>query len=163
MRRLLLLLLLCAPGLALAADPLHGLSRWGTGEYRWFGFALYQASLWAADDPQQAPLALRLEYRRSLSGATIAEASVREMRRLGSDEASLQRWQRQMAALFPDVRAGDALLGRYHTGGAEFWFNDRRLGEIADAQFARQFFAIWLDPQTSAPQLRAALLRRSSP
>lgn len=163
MRRLLLVLLLCASSLPLAADPLHGLSRWGSGEYRWFGFAVYRASLWAADDPLQAPLALQLEYRRKLSGASIAEASVREMRRLGSDEASLQRWHGQMAALFPDVRAGDALLGRYQPSGAEFWFNGRPLGAIDDPQFARQFFAIWLDPRTSAPQLRADLLKRSAP
>jgi hypothetical protein len=33
-------------------------------------------------------------------------------------------------------------------------------GEIAEPEFARLFFAIWLDPRTSAPDLRAALLRR---
>ena len=37
-------------------------------------------------------------------------------------------------------------------------FSDRFLGEIADPEFGRAFFAIWLDPRTSAPQLRANLL-----
>ena len=41
-----------------------------------------------------------------------------------------------------------------------FLFNGSLRVEIADPEFARRFFAIWLDPQTSAPALRAALLRR---
>ena len=45
--------------------------------------------------------------------------------------------------------------------GAVFLFNGQALGEIAEAAFARQFFAIWLDPRTSAPELREALLRRA--
>ena len=47
-----------------------------------------------------------------------------------------------------------------HPDAARFVFNGRPLGEIADADFARRFFGIWLDPRTSAPELRAALLRR---
>jgi hypothetical protein len=64
-----------------------------------------------------------------------------------------------MRALFPDVAAGDSLSGLYLPGrGARFFHNGEPLGEIDDAQFARAFFSIWLDPRTSAPDLRAALL-----
>lgn len=145
---------------ARAADPTDGLQRWGQGEFRRFGFLVYEARLWAGDDPRRPPLALRLDYKRSIPGSAIAEASVREMRQLGADEAALARWGSEMTRLFPDVKAGDHIVGVYHPDAARFVFNGRPLGEIADADFARRFFGIWLDPRTSAPELRAALLRR---
>jgi hypothetical protein len=36
--------------------------------------------------------------------------------------------------------------------------NDKPIGNIDDAEFARAFFAIWLDPKTSEPSLRKQLL-----
>lgn len=157
-------MLLALAGLPFAAlaipDPLAGLQRWGNGEFRRFGFLVYEATLWAADDPVRPPLALRLDYKRTIAGSAIAEASVKEMRKFGSDEASLQRWGESMAKLFPNVRSGDHIVGVYRTEGAAFLFNGQAIGEIADPVFARQFFAIWLDPRTSAPELRAALLKR---
>ena len=104
------------------------------------------------------PLALRLDYRRSIAGAAIAEASVKEMRRFGGEETVLAAWHERMARIFPDVQDGDHILGVYTPDGARFSHNGRDLGGIDDARFARDFFGIWLDPRTSAPELRAALL-----
>ena len=142
-----------------AQRPLAGLKRWGSGEFRRFGLTLYQATLWAGDDPQRPPLALHLIYRRAIAGTTIAAASIDEIRRLGlADAATLQRWGALLAELFPDVVGGDAITGLYLPGSARFDFNGRTLGAIDDAQFAHAFFAIWLDARTRAPELRAALL-----
>ena len=163
-RRSLLLALAGAPLAALPAfassDPTAGLKRWGSGEFRRFGFLIYQATLWASDDPDRPPLALRLDYKRSITGSAIAEASVKEMRAFTSDEALLKRWGEEMARVFPDVKPGDHILGVYRPEGATFRHNGRVTGDIADPEFARRFFAIWLDPRTSAPELRAALLKR---
>ena len=159
-RRRLCLGLAAWPLLAWARpDPLAGLRRWGHGEYRRYGFLVYEATLWAGDDSLRPPLALRLDYRRNITGRAIGEASIREMRNLGGDEAPLPAWGEQLAALLPDVTDGDHILGLYRPEGARFYFNGRDLGGIADGEFARRFFAIWLDPRTSAPTLRAALLR----
>jgi len=161
-RRRLLLAMAAAPFAALASnDPTAGLQRWGSGEFRRFGFLVYEAMLWAGDDPLQPPLALRLTYKRNIEGRAIADASVKEIRQLGvADEAQLKRWGEVMARLFPDVRPGDQIVGQHLPEGARFFFNDRWLGEVLEPAFARAFFAIWLDPKTSAPALRAALLRR---
>lgn len=163
-RRELLLGLAGAPFAAWATtDPTAGLQRWGSGEFRRFGFLVYTANLWAGDDPLRPPLALQLTYKRNIAGAAIAEASVKEIRQLGlADEATLARWGTLMAGLFPDVRPGDAIIGEYRAGSASFHFNGRLLGQVEDAAFARAFFAIWLDARTSAPDLRAALLQRSA-
>lgn len=160
-RRSLVLALAALPLAALAgADPLAGLTRWGNGEFRRFGFLVYEATLWAAEDPQRPPLALRLDYKRNIAGSAIAEASVKEMRRFNVDEATLGRWGALMGKLFPDVRPGDFIVGIYRPDGAAFLYNGQPLGEIADPVFARHFFGIWLDARTSAPDLRAALLKR---
>ena len=164
-RALLRALLTCAllywPGLARAkTEALAGLTRWGNGEFRRFGFIVYQATLWAGDDPRYPPLALRLDYKRHIEGKAIAEASIKEMRRFVADESQLQRWGTQMQRIFPDVKPGDHLLGVYRTDEAQFYQDDRLIGTIDASGFADAFFAIWLDPRTSAPDLRAALLRR---
>lgn len=162
----MMLALLSAPLLALPrvaradGDVLAGLKRWGTGEFRRFGFLVYEATLWAGDDPQRPPLALHLDYKRAIEGKAIAEASAKEMRRFVSDGALLLRWGAAMQQVFPDVRPGDHLLGLYRADGARFYQDGRLIGAIAMPGFAEAFFAIWLDARTSAPELRAALLRQ---
>ena len=164
-KRRLLGLLLAWPlaGVAGGRDdiPLAGLQRWGSGQFRRFGFLVYDASLWVSGaDPLRPPLALNLSYHWSIAGRDITVASVKEIRNLGlAESARLELWGKQMAALFPDVRPGDQLLGHYLPDAAEFYFNGRYIGRIEDPAFAHAFFAIWLDARTSAPELRAALLR----
>ena len=41
---------------------------------------------------------------------------------------------------------------------ARFFFNGVLRGEVADAEFTRLFFGIWLSPNTSEPALRKQLL-----
>ena len=164
-RRRLLLALIAAPLSAFAVGETAGqrgeLRRWGSGEFRRFGFLVYEATLWAADDPVRPPLALKLTYRRNIDGELIAEASIKEIRKLRmADEATLNRWGELMTGLFPDVKPGDTIVGHYLPEGARFTFNEQPLGSIDDPAFARAFFAIWLDPNTSEPDLRAALLTR---
>ena len=149
-----------SPPACASSDVLAGLKRWGSGEFRRFGLLVYEATLWAGDDPQRPPLALRLDYQRSIAGKTIADASVKEMRRFVGDETLLRLWGEQMQRLFPDVQPGDHLLGVHHPDGARFYQGERLLGVIGLPGFADAFFAIWLDARTSAPELRQALLRR---
>lgn len=159
------LLLACLAGAAwpfagLAMEPPATLRRWGNGEFRRFGFLVYEATLWAGEDPQRPPLMLRLEYKRNIAGADIAAASIKEMRRTVADEARLADWGGRMARIFPDVKPGDHILGHHRPEGAVFMQGERLLGRIDEPDFAQAFFGIWLDPRTSAPELRAALLRR---
>ena len=142
-----------------AAVP--NLQPWGSGEFRRFGFLVYEATLWAGDTaPVKPPLALGLTYKRNIDGKAIAEASVDQMRRFDASEVQLARWGSQMQALFPNVKPGDQIVGLQLPDRARFFFNDQPIGEIADTEFARSFFAIWLDPRTSEPKLRDALLKR---
>ena len=140
----------------------------GQATLRYWGFDIYQATLWVApgfvdSDYAQSAFALELAYHRALKGADIAKRSVAEMRRQGPISAEEHaRWEEQMRTLFPDVQSGDRITGVYlPQRGAMFWSNGRLLGEIRDATFAKRFFGIWLSPQTSEPRMRQALLSQA--
>jgi hypothetical protein len=139
--------------------------RRGSGDTRFFGMRLYRATLWTAGNADDAaaavrlPHALTLRYARDFSSDTLVEASLREMKRLGSRDDELARWKDDLARVFPDVKAGEVITGVHRPGhGALFLHQGRPTGEVADAEFARRFFGIWLDPRSRDPDLRAELL-----
>lgn len=151
--------------IAPAVAPLAQLRAAGSGTYTYWGFDVYQASLWVEPGFEPAAFArqrhaLELQYLRNFKGRDIAERSIEEMRRIGPfSEAQAKDWLQAMVAAFPDVRAGDRLLGVHLPGhGAQFYYNGRPTSEVRDPEFARLFFGIWLSEQTPAPKLRAALL-----
>lgn len=138
----------------------------GQGRLRVWGFEVYDASLWASPGFdgqrfQDQRFALELHYLRALKGRDIAARSIEEMRALGRiSPEQATRWQQAMDGLFPDVERGDRITGVHVPGmGARFYVNGRLRGEVADPDFARLFFSIWLSPRTSQPALRASLLQ----
>jgi len=138
----------------------------GEGRLRFLGLHVYDIRLWTSEpalgeqDWPRKPLALEIEYARSLVGRLIAERSLEEMKRAGPLPAEAeQRWLRAMLQWFPDVKPGDRITGLHlPEGGARFFVNGQPRGELRDAEFARRFFGIWLGPSTSEPGLREALL-----
>lgn len=143
----------------------------GQGEFRWFGMNIYRARLWVgaagyrAEAPTSSKFALELRYARALEGARIATSSEQQMQKLGLGSATQRAaWLTRMTALFPDVQVNSRIVGVYLPQiGARFYLDGKLLGEVADPEFGRAFFAIWLDPNTSAPDLRAALLQNAAP
>lgn len=146
------------------AAELPGAALRGTGTLRFLGLHIYDIRLWSpappAADTSGQPLALELIYARSLVGEQIASRSITEMKRIGTfSEAQQAQWLAAMTRLFPDVTTGDRLTGVQRPGqAARFHLNGQYRGEVADADFARLFFGIWLSPRTSEPKLRARLL-----
>ncbi|HSO08197.1 MAG TPA: chalcone isomerase family protein [Pelomicrobium sp.] len=134
----------------------------GQGTLTWFGLTIYDSTLWVAGSrwSMDQPFALDIRYQREIAGSRIVRSSVDEIRRIGwRDGDRLARWEREMARVFPDVKAGDRLVGVNVPGlGARFYGNNGFIGEIADPEFAQAFFGIWLSPGTREPDLRAALL-----
>ncbi|MGZ8273352.1 MAG: chalcone isomerase family protein [Burkholderiaceae bacterium] len=141
----------------------------GSGRLTWFGLHVYDARLFvprAGFDARrfaEQPFALELTYARKLNGRAIAERSDSEIGRLGlGSEEQRARWLKSMTALFPDVLAGQQLSGINVPGrGVDFYLDGRLLGRIEDPAFGAAFFAIWLDARTTAPELRAGLLKQA--
>jgi hypothetical protein len=135
------------------------LQKYGSGELRRFGFLVYEAQLWAGTNPAEPPIALQLTYKRDIAGLKIANASLDHMRDLGATDQQLALWGPALTRIFPDVRPGDQIIGIYRAGTATFLFNNREIGQVNDADFARLFFGIWLDPRTAEPKLRQRLMQ----
>lgn len=140
----------------------------GEGEFRMYGFSIYSATLWSKKLTSgelldlHHPFALELAYKRAISRDDLVSASIKEIRRLAITSQSpevLARWSHEMTLAFVDVRAGDRITGLYLPGeGTRFYIGAKLRHVVKDEAFARAFFAIWLDPRTRNPELRAQLL-----
>ena len=165
----LCLFVLCGTAQAGWQDALPEARLVGGGDLRLFGFRIYTARLWSPTEPfrADAPFALELTYHRNIEREDLVAASLKEIRRLNGaaiGAAQLQRWQAQMRQAFVDVRPGERIIGVYlPQQGARFYAGTRLQHVIADPEFARAFFAIWLDPRTRNPELRARLLGDARP
>ena len=139
----------------------------GSGLFTYFGLKIYTAELHVGPKgyAPDAPFALELRYARNLKGQKIAEASAEQMEKIGAGTpAQRAAWLKKMAAMFPDVAEGNRITGVNVPGkGARFYLDGVAIGAIDEAEFARAFFGIWLDPATTAPDLRQALLRQAAP
>ena len=122
----------------------------GSGVLTWSVFRLYRATLHAPGVfDADRPFAIDLSYLRRIPADQIVERTIDEIR----------RWQGALSALIPDVSLGSRLIGVFEPDrGVSFYSDAQRLGEVCDPKFAEAFAAIWLDPQTRSPALRAALL-----
>lgn len=134
----------------------------GQGRLSYMFWDIYDATLFAPNGEfsSSQPLAIQISYLRTIEGKKIADRSAEEMRLQGfSDEVRLADWHAQMRAIFPDVSEGVTLTGVLtQSGETIFYSNDVQIGSIADKEFGRRFFNIWLSEATSAPDLRKKLL-----
>jgi len=144
----------------------------GGGLLTWFGFEIYEASLWTIDGnftglPNlQQPTALSLWYRRGFSRDRLIEIT-----QSGWTEFKLatplqqERWSAQLAKIWVDTEKGSNMTALVTPGGeTRFYSAQRYLGSVSDAAFGPAFLGIWLDEQTHGTRLeslRAALLGHS--
>jgi Chalcone isomerase-like len=142
----------------------------GQQRFTYWGFEVYDASLWAsapfvAEDWAKQVLVLELRYLRDFKGADIAQRSMDEMqgqRPLNSTQQS--SWSTTLQSLIPNVRAGERITGIYSPDkGMQLLHQDRVLGELRDPEFAQRFLGIWLAPETSQRKLRQQLLAGAQP
>ncbi|ABB05630.1 chalcone isomerase family protein [Burkholderia lata] len=136
----------------------------GSGRFCVLGICLYDAQLWAPRAPAafDTPFALSLTYRHDVKGERLVSTGMSEIERLAPaplPAATRDAWRADIARAFTDVLRGDVLCGVYLPGqGARFYTNGRLTADVADPDFARAFFDIWLDPRTRAGSLRRQLL-----
>lgn len=142
----------------------------GEGTLRLYGLRIYDARLYvgptnlASNEMTVRPFALDIEYARAFKGASIAKKGREQMDDLAlASRAQTAQWQKDMEGMFPDVQAGDHIVGVFMPeSGTTFYSNEKKLGSIPGEAFARAFFSIWFDPRTGAPGLRQALLSGGS-
>jgi hypothetical protein len=134
---------------------------YGVGTASWLVFTAYEASLWADSGTwsMSSRFALSLQYRMSFTKEELVESTINEMGRVAPGfDASWYRNDLERA--FANVVDGDRITALHLPGeGVRFFHNGNPTATVEHAVFADPFFAIWLSEGTSAPELRADLLR----
>jgi hypothetical protein len=96
-------------------------------------------------------LSLTLTYQRQLDGIKIVESSIEGMIRHGlNDKKQARIWQKQLEAIFPDVKESDVITGSYDPQQqlTTFIYNNTKvLGVVTGKSFAQLFFQIWLNEE----------------
>jgi hypothetical protein len=142
------------------------------GQHRltYWGFEVYDASLWAnapfaAPDWHKQVLGLELRYLRDFKGTDLAQRSIDEIQgQRPLSPTQLQIWSATLQTLMPNVRAGESITAIYSPDqGMQLLHQDRLMGELRDAEFARRFLGIWLATETSQRKLRQNLLAAARP
>ena len=142
-------------------QTIDGAKLMGYGTLRWFGLRVYDGQLWANSEPadfnyKRDPSWLELKYARDFDGSDIAERSIDEMEAIGAGtEVQRQTWLNKLNSIFPNVKKGHTLSALFTPGkGMQLFRNGQPLAKIEDQELAEAFMGIWLDPKTSAPEMR---------
>jgi len=99
-----------------------------------------------------------LTYLRDFAAKDIIKATNEQWQHLGKKEI-ISKYDAQLAALWPDIKKGESLSFITDENGiGTFYFNGKKLGAIEQNGFADNFLAIWLDADTSEPQMRKQLI-----
>ena len=136
----------------------------GVGRLNFWGFHVYDATLYRSIHKDSPEFALDIKYQKSFSGLSIANRTAEEMRKIGVPESQAVVWGNELAKILPNVEPGQTLTGVYSPGqGTTLFFDGKKIAQIPGADFSRAFFGIWLDSKTSVPKLRAELLGKGCP
>jgi len=137
----------------------------GSGELRFLGMRIYDASLWSPTgrfDGLEArqPLALSLWYGREFSRDQLLSITHTAWRKLGeTSPQQQQRWLAELRGMWRDVGPGHNLTAVVEPAGeTRFYDETRLLGRIDDPAFGPAFLAIWLHPRSVVGDLRVELL-----
>lgn len=133
----------------------------GAGQLSWWGMLVYEARLFTPDGAYRPgePHAIEITYSFRFSKEQLADRSLEEIERLFGKLANSKAVIAQLRSVLRDVSEGDRIVSVHYPGqGADFYSENRLLGRIEDADLAKAFFAIWLNPKTSEPELRTRLL-----
>ena len=164
----LVTLLLCTPLPVLAAPPeiagaIKADKPYGEGHMNFLFIKAYNARFWtdAAGWSMDAPCAMEITYGMGFDTSDLVERTIKEMKNVdpGLGDSEVARLTPQLDKVYPAVKSGDRLMALYAPGKPiTFFHNGTPTGNIDNA-YARDFFGLWLLPNTSSPSLRAKLLR----
>ncbi|HVW72992.1 MAG TPA: chalcone isomerase family protein [Rhizomicrobium sp.] len=146
------------------ADVIKSQKPYGEGHMNFLFIKAYNARLWT-DAPtwsMDAPFAMEITYGMAFDTDDLTERTIREMKNVDPaiNDAAIARLTPELDKVYPPVKSGDRLVALYVPGKpVMFTHNGQPTGSIAGESFAKDFFGIWLSPDTSAPSLREKLLR----
>lgn len=130
----------------------------GVGVYRQFMLRAYEAAYWQKGEAK----ALSLTYFWDIEAKDINDRTEEEMRivRPNLPEEKIRLWRAGLDKAIPNVVEGERITAIYDpkTATTTLFHQGQKRGTIKGADFADAFFAIWLDENSTAQELRAKLL-----
>ncbi|WP_299349700.1 chalcone isomerase family protein [uncultured Shimia sp.] len=158
---LLLSLLLTGARADVARTGLSNPERLGSVTVRYLGIAIYDAELFTSggtDFRWQAPMALRLTYRRGFSADQLTDATMTEITRMNGESASDAKLRADLATCYRDVKKGDEITATSQGSNAvSLWLNNRKVCTLNSAGIQKRFFGIWLAPESRMARLSPQL------
>lgn len=143
--------------------PWESMKLVGKGKLSFLFWDIYNASLYTATgqyNEQEYPIALQLTYLRDFKKQQLIEETEKQWQKLGfKDQQKIKQWLETLDQLWPDVKENQSITLYIDTQQRSyFYFNDTKLGQLDDPEFANAFLAIWLSEDTSAPEVRKKLI-----
>jgi hypothetical protein len=99
-----------------------------------------------------------ITYLRDISKQELLESTIAQWQYLAIDENEYRSYLAVLEYIWPDIKVGDQLTLLNKANISVFYFNQKKIGEIESKEFANLFLRIWLDENTSEPELRKQLL-----
>lgn len=161
-----LFIILLLPSVSVKAEvaAFESLQPVGKSRLSLFGMTIFDAEF-KSKQPNTYPkgdYCLRLTYRQNFKASDIIKRSEQEMRHQKVPEANITRHIKNLNATLVNVKKNDSLTACHLSQKTVFtYYNGQKyaqIGTITDADFAEDFFNIWLGPKTSQKSLRKALL-----
>jgi len=107
----------------------------------------------------QVPLRLDIQYLLNIESDALVARTAQEWDALGLEHENRDEWLTSLSTLWPDVNKNDVLTIELDDDKrSTFYRNGELLGTIDDTAFGISFIDIWLSPNTTRPNLRAALI-----
>jgi hypothetical protein len=122
-------------------------------------FDIYDAKLYTPDGQykQNSNLKLSLTYLRDFDAKDLIEETFNQMKPKPNQEQQ-KTWQASLELIWPDVTKSDNLSFVVNDESVgHFYFNNRHVGTIKDADFNKRFANIWLSDDSEYPKLAAKL------
>jgi hypothetical protein len=146
------------------SDVIHADTPFGQGPYRFLLVTAYTAQLWtdASHWSVDVPFALTLDYKMHFSTDEMVSRTREEMKHVdpGLSDDAISAYAERLKQAFPPVGPGDRITALNVPGAPTRFYRDGVLtATIDDPKMNADFFGIWLSPRSSAPALRAALVR----
>jgi hypothetical protein len=136
---------------------------YGEGHVSLLLIKTYNARLWtdAAGWSMDAPSAMEITYGMGFDTDDLVERTIKEMKNVDPElnDTEVAKLTPQLIKAYLAVKSGDRLTALYLPGKpVAFFYNGAPTSSI-DNSYAKDFFGLWLLPNTSRPGLRKELLR----
>ncbi len=120
----------------------------GTGQFRWLGFKVYDAQMFAPQGQgfdRNGSYALEIEYARKIKRKILLKASMDEMERIEGKKSDHGQIQQKLSACYRDIQPGDRIVASPKGGNAlKFWVNGKSTCTLQHNGIRDRYMAIWL-------------------